>query len=140
MSEYVWVCLYKLDSEYSSGRKYAKILNMLKYGRDIQHSEYARVHALTEFWIYLGRYLGFYICQDSKYARVVNMQELHKVLNMPEYNWICLNWTWIGLNMSEFLIIDKFLKMYHTMYSARSLYKLISTYSEIGVFRIRWKI
>ena len=33
--------------------------------------------------------------------------------------------------MSEFTIIDRVLNIYHTIYSARSLYKLMSTYSEI---------
>ena len=28
MPEYVWTCLYKQDSEYAWGPKYAKILNM----------------------------------------------------------------------------------------------------------------
>ena len=30
---------------------------------------------------------GFWIFQDSKYARFLQMQVLHKVLNMPEYGW-----------------------------------------------------
>ena len=45
--------------------------------------------------------------------------------------------------MSEFTIMDKVLNMYHTIYaihSARSLYKLMSTFREIGVFRTRLKI
>ena len=33
---------------------------------------------MEEFWIF----------QDSKYARFLHMQELHKVLNIPEYGWI----------------------------------------------------
>ena len=28
---------------------------------------------------------GFYIFQDSEYARFLRMQALHKVRNMPEY-------------------------------------------------------
>ena len=31
---------------------------------------------------------GFWIFQDSKYARFLRMQALPKVLNMPEYGWI----------------------------------------------------
>ena len=31
---------------------------------------------------------GFWIFQNSKYARFPNMQALHKVLNMPESGWI----------------------------------------------------
>ena len=30
----------------------------------------------------------FSIFQDSEYARFLHMQELRKVLNMPEYGWI----------------------------------------------------
>ena len=26
--------------------------------------------------------------QDFEYARVLHMQELHKILNIPEYDWI----------------------------------------------------
>ena len=44
------------------------------------------------------------------------------------------------LNMSEFAIIDRVLNMSHTMHSARSLYKLMNTYWEIGVFRTLPKI
>ena len=79
--------------------------------------------------------------QRSKYisgsenGRVLNMQELQRVLIMPKYGWICLNRTWTYLNMSAFTIIDRVLNMSHTMHSVRSLYKLISTYWEMGVFR-----
>ena len=31
MLEYVWMCLYKHDSVYASGRKYVKFLNMAKF-------------------------------------------------------------------------------------------------------------
>ena len=43
------------------------------------------------------------------------MQELHRVVNMPQYGWICLNMTWTCLNMSEFRII-RFLNKYHTIH------------------------
>ena len=43
--------------------------------------------------------------------------------------------------MSDFAIIDKVLNnMSHTMHSARSLYKLMSTYLEMDVFRTQSKI
>ena len=77
--------------------------------------------------------------QDSEYASgleygmFMNMQKLHRALNMPQFNWKCLNRTWICLNMSEFTITDKVLNMSHTMYIVvRSLYKLKSTYWEIS--------
>ena len=135
MSEYAWLCQNKLDFEYASGPKYAKSLNMVKFSIR-QCSQYASVlnmpeYALTEFCIYLG----FSTCKDSEYGRVLNEQELHRVLNMPKCSWICLNTTWICLNMSEFTIIERVLNMYHTIHSARSLYKLMSTCWEIGLFR-----
>ena len=45
------MCLYKQDSEFTSGPKYAKILNMVKfwirqgsqYAKVTQRSEYARI-------------------------------------------------------------------------------------------------
>ena len=42
--------------------------------------------------------------------------------------------------MSEFTIIDRILNMHHTVHIARSLYKLVSTYWEIVVFRTRSKM
>ena len=47
---------------------------------------------------------------------------------MAEY----LNRTSICLNKSEHTTIDRVLKMYHTVHSARLVYKLMSTYSEHG--------
>ena len=89
-------------------------------------------YALTDFWIW--------ICQNSGYVRVLNMQELHRALNMPQYGWICLNRMWICLDMSESTMIDRVLNIYHTIHSARSLCKLMNAYWEIGVFRMRSKI
>ena len=68
MPEYDWNWLYKQDSEYASGPKYAKILVMAKfwiwqssqYANVTQRFEYTRI--CLEFWMY-----GF------KYARIVNM-------------------------------------------------------------------
>ena len=103
-SEYARICLDRVDlrisSEYISGPKYARILNM------------------AGFWLH----------------------KLHRVLNMPQYSWICLNRTWICLNMSEFTIIDRVLNMRETILNARSLSTLMSSYWEIGVFRTRSKI
>ena len=50
------------------------------------------------------------------------------VLYVPQYGLICLNRTWICVNMSEFTIIDRVLNMHHILHSARLLYKLMSTY------------
>ena len=59
--EYTWMCLDKQDSEYASGPKYGKILNMAKfwicqgsqYGSVPWPFEYARICLDREFWIYL---------------------------------------------------------------------------------------
>ena len=42
--------------------------------------------------------------------------------------------------MFEFTTIDRVLNMYRIIHSAKSLYKLMSSYSEIGVFKNRSKI
>ena len=94
---YYWINRHKQnkqDSEYASGPQYTKLLNMAKF-------------SISE------RYTAFWICQNmpwqsseyvlgSKYGRVVNIQELHRVLNVPQYGWIYLNRPWICL--SEFTI------------------------------------
>ena len=65
MPKHPWMCLYKDDSEYASGPKYAKILNMAE-------------HSICK------RYTTFWICQNmswqspqyilgSKYERILNM-------------------------------------------------------------------
>ena len=63
-----------------------------------QDCRYVRVlnfHCCTGFTY--GRVLeGFWISQDSKYTGFLHMQALHKVLNMPECGWICLNVVWIN--------------------------------------------
>ena len=54
---------------------------------------------MVEFWICLVKISqGFEYASDSKHARaqimygkLVNMQGLHRVLNMPEYAWIWFN-------------------------------------------------
>ena len=104
-----------------------------QYASVTQHSEYARVcldRVLNINWVLymLGYKLGSIY---AEYCRVLNMQELHRLLNMPQYGWICLNRAWVCLNVSEFSIIDSFVNMYHTIHSATSLYKLISTYWQI---------
>ena len=93
--EYAWVCLYRQNYEYASGPKYAKILNMLKfriwqdsqYESVTQRSEYAGVTQRSEYArICLDKVLiiMFWIWQGSEY-------ELHRLLNISQYDWICLN-------------------------------------------------
>ena len=129
--------------EYSLNRmlNMLRVLNMPKYGKFLNMAGFPICERYTAFWICQNMpSQSFEYILGSKYARVLNMQELHRVLNMPQYSWICLNRTWICLNMCEFAIIDRVLNMYHTIHSARSLYKLMSTYWEIGVFRTPSKI
>ena len=58
MPEFAWMCLYKYDSEYTSGLKYAKLLNMAKFwiwkvlNTRVLHS--VPENALTKFWKFLG--------------------------------------------------------------------------------------
>ena len=106
-----------------------------QYASVTQHSEYVR--------ICLARVVNIFSVlnmPDSKCGSILNMQELRRVLDMPQYGWICLNRTWICLNIYEFLIIDRVLNKHYTIYSTRSLYKLMSNYWEMGVFRNRSKI
>ena len=57
MPEYVWMCLYKQDSKYTSGPKYPKSQNS-EHGRDFNMQALHGVlsmpeYALTRFWVYL---------------------------------------------------------------------------------------
>ena len=73
MPEYAWMCLNKQDSEYSSGPKYAKLLNMTKFWI-WKGSQYASVTQCSEYvGVYLDRVLniswipntpGFWIWQS----------------------------------------------------------------------------
>ena len=139
----MYECLNKQDSEYASGAKYAKVLNMAKFWiwQDSQYvsitqcSDYARKcldRVLNISWVL--NMPGFQIWQGSEHAK------LHRVLNMPPYGWICQNRTLICLNMSAFTIIDIVLNMYNIIHSMRLLCKLLSTYWEIGIFRTWSKI
>ena len=89
MPEYAWMYLNKHDSEYASGAKYPKILNMSK------------------FWIWQG----FSICERYKafdYARIYinRVLNISCVLNMAGL-WICK--IYIGFqicrNMAEYVWI-----------------------------------
>ena len=67
-----------------------------------------------------------------KYAEILNMakfwisQELHRVLNMLQYFWMCLNKAWIYLNMSAFTITDRVLNMYDAVHRVRTFYWLMN--------------
>ena len=79
MPEYAWMCIYKQDSEYASGPKYVKLLNMAKplilqgsqYANLTQRSEYARLcHDRVPNISWVPNMPGFWIWQGSEYARV----------------------------------------------------------------------
>ena len=74
------------------------------------------------------------IWQGSEYARVT--QDSNYVTTWLNV-WTGREYAWI----TEFSIIDRVQKIYHTIHSARSLYKLMSTYWEIqSLFRTGSKI
>ena len=133
MPEYAWMCLNKLDSKYALGPKYTKILNLAKfwiwqgsqYASVTQRSDYARIclsRVLNISWVL--NMLGFWVSQGSEYLKVIQGSKYARM--------------W--LNMSEFTIVDRVLNIYHTIHSARPLYKLMSTYWEIGLFITLLKI
>ena len=130
ITEYAWMFPNKQDSDYAYGPKYHKTLNMTKFWI-WQGSQYPSVSRRSEYArICLAWQSSEYIT-GSECASILNMKQLYRVLNMPQYGWICLNWTWICLKMCEFTIINRLLNMYHTIHSARSLKNLMSIYWEI---------
>ena len=100
-----------------------QVQNMPKF-RILQSPEFGRVLNMPGFWIWQG----------SEYAK------LNRVLYMLQNDWICLNGTRISVSMSEFTIIDRVLNMCLTIQSVRSLYKLMSTYWKMFIFRTLSKI
>ena len=69
-----------------------RVQNMPKYGKVLNMAGFSICERYTAFWICQNMQSSEYIL-GSKYARVLNIQELHRVLNMPQYSWICLNRT-----------------------------------------------
>ena len=118
-------------------------LNMSKFWI-WQSSEYGRVlkrrtlHTLLKMSWQSSEYISGSKYARTEYGRILNIQKVHKVLNLPQYDWIGLNSAWICLNMSELTIINVVLSMSHTIHSARSLYRLTSTFWEIDVFKIKY--
>ena len=128
-----WICL-----NMPSGPIYAKILNIAKFSSCRVLNMQALHSVLNSHYMPWQR---FEYISGSKYARILNMAgfwlELHRILNMPQHGWICLTWTWICLNLCEFTVADRVLNMSHTIHT---LYKLMSTFWEMGVFRTLSKI
>ena len=113
MPEYAWVCLEKQDYEYALGPKHAKFWIWQGSHFALHSIEYATIcldRVLNIFW-------GFLTCQNSEFDRVLNMQEVHRVINMLQYGLKCLNKMRICLNLSEFIIRDWVLNMYHIMHN-----------------------
>ena len=125
-------CVYIQDSKCASGPKYAKfwILQSSQYDRilncqampwhsfeylaaPVLVSEYARILKMAGFWI-CKSYTGFYIYH-----------------NTTKYVWIRREYA----SMFEFKIKGSVLNVYRTVHIANSLYKLMSTYWEMGIFR-----
>ena len=120
----------KQDSEFAYGPKYAKILNMAKFWI-WQGSQYVSISLHSECATICLAWRSSEYITGSEYASILNMKQLHRALNMPQYGSIYLNWTWICQKMSEFTMIKRFLNIYYTILSARSLKNLMSTYWEI---------
>ena len=91
---WIWQ-ISKYDSALNRWQAIHSVLNMPEY-------------ALTEFWLYIR----FSICQDSEYDRVLNMQDLHRVHNMPQYDSICL----VGMWICVITVIDRVLNISKTIY------------------------
>ena len=60
------------------------VLNMSEFWVFVNFRKYDRVLKMRQDTIMEG----FGIFQDSEYARFLSIQVLHKILNMPEYDWI----------------------------------------------------
>ena len=109
------MCLNKQDSEYASGPNNAKILIM---------AGFSICERYTAFWIHqnmpwqstswVANMSGFWMWQVFEYARVIQGSR----------------YATIWLNMSEVTIIVRVLNIYHTIHSATSLYKLLSSKME----------
>ena len=130
MPKYAWMCQNRQNFEYAYDPKYAKVLNMTSLWI-WQGSQYV---SFTQLFDYARICLAWHSSKcilGSKYASILNMKQLHRVLNMPQHGWIHLNWTRICLKKSGFTIINRLLNMCHTIHSLRSLWKLVSTYWEI---------
>ena len=56
------------------------------------------------------------------------MQELHRVLNMPQYGLICLKRMRVCVDMSGYITCNNRQGSEYVSYSARSSYKLMNTY------------
>ena len=123
MPEDAWMCQNRQNFEYAYEPKYGKVLN---------RTGFSICELYTAFWLCQNMSKQSFECiSGSKYASVLNMKQLHRVLSMPQHGWIRLNWTRIYLKMSGFTIINRLLNMYHTIHSSRSVWKLMSTYWEI---------
>ena len=162
--EYAWTCLNKQDSKYGrvlNARALHSVLSMPEYaltGFWIQGFKCASVTKCPEYaricldWVLntgfsiRERYTAFWICQNMpwhsfeyisgfKYARTMNMVWFWyaSVTQGSKY-------ATIWLHMSEFTIIDMTLNISHIMHCVRTLYKLIGTYWEMGIFRALSKI
>ena len=137
MPDYVLVFLNKQGSRYAYVTKYAKTKILTKFWI-WQGSQHASVSQRSECtWIFLA-WQNSECILGSKYAIILNMKQLHRVLSMPQYGLICLNWTWIYLKMSGFMIINRLRNMHHAIHSqSTSWWVLIERYWE-PVTDLRW--
>ena len=82
---------------------------------------------------------------STEYDRVLNIKELHRVLNMPQCGWICLSGRLVCLKMSEFKInIWVCIMQYKARGHSARWWVLIERFWEIRIQNLvndlRWKM
>ena len=135
-----WVCQNALTGFWIQGFLCASVTKCPEYARTcldwVLNTGFSMRERYTAFWICQNMpWQSFEFISGSKYARTMNMVWFWyaSVTQGSKY-------ATIWLNMSEFTITDMILNISHIMHCARTLYKLISTYWEMGIFRALSKI
>ena len=79
------MCLNKQNSEYASS---FSMLNFSEYGKVLNKAGFSKCKRYTAYWICQNMpWYCYEYTLSSKYARILNMQDLHQVLNMSQYGW-----------------------------------------------------
>ena len=132
------------------GKKITKnpILNLYEGVLNMFH-----VLNLSEFWIFAnfrkyGRVLnmrrdaimeGFWISQDSEYARFLQMQASHKVLNMSEYHALIMSqYAWIGFNKAEYDWIYRYIPRKIKLKKQSANYVRILNVPDVYIAKCHW--
>ena len=123
-------------SEYASGSHYLRVLNSPGFWICLwfwmrQNFRYTRVLNLPGFWI-CQSYTGFRICLNNSWI----------CLNMPNYVWIWLNtpeYAWMYLNLPEWLLfyISPFPHMFTIPHQFEHVVTYLSLYRRLEVVVLR---